>query len=127
MVSHRSASAVLVASLWLLFPILVSGSRSSGAPVQPTGERSRIVQLAQAGGVKGQDVMSGRNQGGPDGFAQAPIPRTDAPSGAAPGENKSDRSTDSLTRPVPDGGQKLSPGEDPGTPMAPMATAKPKL
>ncbi len=43
-----------------------------------------------------------------------PIPRTDAPSGKTPGEGKADKSAEAQTRPVPDTGKKLSPGQESG-------------
>jgi len=73
------------------------------------------LALAQAGGVKGQDVMQDR--AGPDGWVQAPIPRDQAPSGAAPGEGKPNKSAESGRGNVPDTGKRLTPGQDPGTPM----------
>jgi hypothetical protein len=76
--------------------------------------------FAQAGGVKGQDVMQPR--AGPDGWVQAPIPRVDSPSGSAPGEDKANKSAEAGRDHVPDTGKRLSPGQDPGTPMAAPAS-----
>ena len=72
----------------------------SASPTRPA--------LAQAGGVKGQDVMQDR--AGPDGWVQAPIPRDQAPSGAAPGEGKPNKSAESGRGNVPDTGKRLRPG-----------------
>jgi hypothetical protein len=49
---------------------------------------------------------------------QAPIPRVKTPSGSAPGEEKPNKSAESGRDNVPDTGKHLSPGQDPGTPMA---------
>lgn len=76
--------------------------------------------FAQAEGVKGQDVMQPR--AGPDGWAQAPIPRDQSPSGSSPGEDKPNKSAESGRGNVPDTGKRLSPGQDPGTPMPRPAT-----
>jgi hypothetical protein len=38
--------------------------------------------------IRGQGTMDDRNRAGPDGWSWAPVPRTDAPSGTAPGEHR---------------------------------------
>lgn len=79
---------------------------------------SATAASAQPGGIKGSDAMGGKDRPSADGWVQAPIPRTDAPSGKTPGENKANKSSESQPRPVPDTGKRLSPGQDPGTPVA---------
>jgi hypothetical protein len=76
------------------------------------------LALAQKGGIKPDDAMGGKDRPSADGWVQAPIPRTDAPSGETPGEEKANKSAEAQPRPVPDTGKKLSPGQDPGTPEA---------
>ncbi|MBV9653628.1 MAG: hypothetical protein JOZ42_03590 [Acetobacteraceae bacterium] len=73
--------------------------------------------MAQPGGVKGVDAMGDKDRPSADGWVQAPIPRTDAPSGETPGEKKPNKSAEAQSRRVPDTGKKLSPGQDPATPV----------
>lgn len=72
---------------------------------------------AQPSSPKGVDAMGDKDRPSADGWVQAPIPRTDAPSGKTPGEDKANKSSDASPRPVPNTGKALSAGQDPGTPM----------
>lgn len=74
--------------------------------------------MAQTGQVTGQGVMDDKNRAGPDGWAQFPLPRVEAPSGKAPGEEKKGETAEFQQRSVPDTGKNLKPGEDPGTPTS---------
>src|SRR4051794_8541324 len=116
MSSYR-ASAVLALALMYPAPApAVTYQALAGWPALQAADALPPVIRTQAGGVKGQDVMQDR--AGPDGWVQAPIPRVDTPSGAAPGEDKPNKSAESGRGNVPDTGKRLTSGQDPGTPMA---------
>lgn len=78
-----------------------------------------------AGGapLHGADVMDGKDKPGQDGWSWAPVPKTQAAgkSGQTPGEGKTTERANDGSRPVPDTGKHLSPGQDPGTPLRPTA------
>ena len=80
------------------------------------------LHLAQAGGVKGQDVLEDRGKSNADGYVWAPLSRDKGSSENSPGENNPNRGTTSENRPGPVTGKTLSPGEDPGTPMQTPST-----
>lgn len=78
-------------------------------------------RVAQAGGVKGQDVMEDKGKSNADGFVWAPLSRDKGSGADAPGENNPNKGVDSEKRPGPVTGKNLSPGEDPGTPAEPQS------
>ncbi len=75
---------------------------------------------AQTAPLHGADAMDGKNKPGQDGWSWAPVPRDQAASqsGKTPGNDKTPDKTSDASRPVPNIGNHLSAGQDPGTPTA---------
>jgi hypothetical protein len=80
---------------------------------------SPLVQAAdpsQQRPIAGQDVMGDKSRSGPDGWSWAPIARTQAASGRAPGQTEANQTKANMK--ASREGTTLPPGQDPGTPAA---------
>ena len=78
-----------------------------------------LAQAQQTMPIRGQDAL-GDPQTGPDGYSQAPVPRTQTPSGKSPGGDRPGKSSEDVARNVPDAtiGKTLPPDKDPQAPAA---------
>jgi hypothetical protein len=88
---------------------------------------ARAADPAAPGGIVGSDALGDKSRSGPDGWAQAPVTRNEAPAGRAPGQTAATSAAAPNARPEAPGGKTLPPGEDPGTPAAPQASGPGKL
>ncbi len=97
----------------LFRPRLLAALALGGCLVSPLAQ---AADPSQQRPIAGQDVMGDKSRSGPDGFSWAPVARTRAASGRAPGQTDAHQTEANMK--ASREGTHLPPGQDPGTPAA---------